>query len=305
MNKIKMIVVLIVILLGQANAGFILREENDSFIDSDDQYTQGLDLLYVGQPVKKLDNVIIMSWGIRNLIYTPTDISESENQPDDRPWAGLFSIFCEEWKYTSDYSRHVELMVGVLGEWSQSEGIQTLWHKWGGCTTPEGWDNQIPNEPFVNLVLEYYVPLYSLGRDWRVDLTGIYGGAIGTAFINAEIGVLFRAGWRIPKDYSHTLISPSVNANHFSVYLFSEVRARGVAHNAMLGGSLWQDGPSRDLEHVVEDLRTGIAIGVDRIFNSKNNFRFSYSAMNRSEEYKKQKDPVDFGAFFISLTRDF
>jgi hypothetical protein len=78
-----------------------------------------------------------------------------------------------------------------------------------------------------------------------------------------------------------------------------------VAHNATLGGSLWQSDPSQDLEYFVGDLRFGASLGIDKIFASQSNFRVAYSAVMRSDEFEGQKKPVDYGSILLSVTRKF
>lgn len=285
--------------------GIIIREENDFFTDSDDHYTQGLDFLVAGDTRKTEQGIEIRSFGFRNLMYTPDDIGIAEDQPDERPWAGLSAVVMEDWKQTTDSSRRIDWMVGVLGEWSQSDHIQAWVHKLTDSREPMGWDNQIPNEPFVNVAIEYYKPLYVVGNDVGLDLTALYGGNLGTAFINGEAGLLARAGWNVPDDYSMSLINPTARNNDLSLYLFGEAKGRGVLHNATLGGSLWQDGPSRELERLVADMRYGVAVGVDRIFGTGSNLRLSYSRMWRTHEFEKQDDMTDYGAVFLSFIGGF
>lgn len=287
------------------SGGVVIREENDAFAGSDDQYTQGLDLLFTGNPVKTSKGISVRSFGLRNLMYTPRDIGIAENQPDERPWAGLSSLVMEDWKKTPKNFRRIDWMVGVLGEWSQSEEIQKWFHKLTDSREPMGWDNQIPNEPFVNVCIEYYKPLYVVGRDMGFDLTGLYGGNLGTAFVNGEAGLLARAGWNIPDDYSLGLINPTAINNDFSVYGFAEAKGRLVAHNATLGGSLWQDGTSRDMELLVADLRYGVAAGVERVFGSDYTLRLSYSKVLRTKEFEQQEDLTDYGAVFLSIMGGF
>ena len=286
--------------------GFILREENDAFTGSDDQYSQGLEFLTVGESIIGKHSIEMRSFGIRNLMYTPSNLSIATDQPDERPWAGLTAVLMEDWKFNKEESRRVEWMIGVLGEWSQSDHIQIWWHELGDWDTPMGWDNQIPNEPFFNVAVEYYKPLYSVGNNWKFDVTGLYGGSLGTAFVDGDLGALLRAGWRIPSDYSMGLINPTnFRKNDFSIYMFTETAGHLVIHNATLGGSLWQDGPERELEPLVYDLRAGIALGLDKAFGTQHSIRVSYSSVWRSKEFEQQDGGVDFGSILISSTRRF
>jgi len=299
-------VILLFLASNVAASGIILREENDFFTGSDDYYTQGLELLGVGHVVRRKDHLYLRSYGVRNLMYTPSDIRIAEDQPEERPWAGLTAALVEEWYYRKKQSLRVEWMAGVLGEWSQSDEIQTWFHDLIGDNLPMGWDNQIPNEPFVNVAVEYYRPLYVVGSQWQFDVTGQWGGSLGTAFVNMGGGLLLRGGWQVPSDYNLGLITPTVaKANELSAYLFLENKARFVAHNATLGGSLFQDGPSRELEPLVGDVRGGFSLGLNRVLGSSYDFRLVYSGVVRSKEFEGQKEVVDYGSILLYVMGGF
>lgn len=305
----RMIVAASVLILALAPCslgGFILREENDVIAGTDKNYTQGLEILGGGSILRERDYVLLRSYGLRNLMYTPTDIEIAEDQPNERPWAGLTAFIRETWEYRKEDSWRTEWMVGVVGGWSQSDHIQAWFHRLVGAGKPMGWTNQIPDEPFINVTMEYYRPLYAVGTQWRADLTGICKGSLGTAFINGGGGLLLRGGYRIPKDYNMGLIVPTATiANEFSAYLFVEPSARFVLHNVTLGGSLFQDGTSRELKRLVDDFRAGLAVGVDHIFKTQSNFRFTYSVVNRSREFEGQNDAATYGSILISVTGAF
>ena len=306
-KRLITIPVVILMLAGTTRtSGVIVREENDSFTGSDDYYTQGLEVLVPERVVRKKNSVRMRSYGIRNLMYTPTKIGVSENQPNERPWAGLTAIVMEEWRHAERDSWRSEWMVGVLGEWSQSDHIQTWFHDEIGVTEPKGWHNQIPNEPFVNVTLEYYRPLYAVGGPLKFDATGVFGGSLGTAFVNGDAGVLFRGGWHVPDDFNLGLIKPTVvTANELSAYVFVEGKGRVVLHNATLGGSLFRGGPSRRLRELVGDLRVGISVGINSALRTQNDIRLVYSAVARSKEFEGQAHSVDYGSVLLSVTRGF
>ena len=284
----------------------VLREENDVFGDSDRYYTQGLDLSYGYLKVRKNGTAVKRSFGFRNLMYTPTDISIADPQPEDRPWAGLTGIFFEEWDKDDDFVR-TEWIVGVVGEWSQSDHIQAWFHEQIDSQRPMGWSNQIPNEPFVNLTMEYYKPLWFIGqpnRGWLLDLTGKYGGTLGTGFVHGEAGLLARAGWNVPEDYRSALIKPTNVKTGLSAYLFVGAEGRYILHNVTLGGSLFQDGPSQELEPFVGDIQTGVAFGY-RNMPGQFDLGLAYSLVNRSREFEGQDRHVRFGSVSISAVKSF
>jgi len=290
-----------------SGANIVLKEENDVFADSDKHYTQGMELLF-GYMADEGGRKVMRRLGVRNLIYTPSEIDIADPQPDDRPWAGLTAIFCDDWYHKEDYYINVETAIGVVGEWSQSDGIQTWFHRVIGSDKPEGWDNQIPNEPFINVTLSYYRPLASAGKptEWVADFTGTYGGSLGTAFINAELGCMARAGWNVPIDYRSALIKPTkVEEGHgLSAYLFASSELRLVLHNVTLGGSFFQDGPKQTMEPLVHDMQLGMALGIRKL-PGDTDVGLSYAVVQRSEEFREQEKQNRFGAVTLSVVKSF
>ena len=297
MRRIVWIVVIMAV-CSVAYGGFVLTEENDAFSGSDDQYTQGLELKYLTSP----KNSVRYGYGARNLIYTPRNISIEEDQPDERPWAGVSALFVERWKREHDFIWLVEVSAGMVGKYSYSDEIQTWFHELCDFKTPRGWDNQIPDEFFVNLGGESYTPVGSLSvGHFSADLTMRLGGQFGTAFINADAGVLARAGFGVPEDYKTGLVKPTDSDIELSAYVFCELTGRVVLHNVTLGGSLWQDGPKREMVPLVSEARTGVAVG---LLNARGyDVGVSCSWVVRSPEFEQQEEPVDFGSIVISVAR--
>ena len=88
---------------------FQVRLENDLWGDSDRHYTHGTRLQYTDH---KQQYDIVYAGG--QYIYTPSDISTPEFQPDDRPygaWLYLGIGYNKSSAYQQDY---VELQVGIV-----------------------------------------------------------------------------------------------------------------------------------------------------------------------------------------------
>ena len=291
--------------------GLTLKEENDVFAipHTDHYYTQGLEIQYVGDAVKDGNTISRKMYGIRNLMYTPTDIENPAPQPWDRPWAGLTAGTYSEWELKKGEFTTKQWVLGVVGPWSQSEQIQTWFHGLIGSAKPMGWANQIPNEPILNYTWNRYNTVWSVGNGWAVDLTSRYGYSVGTAFDNAEGGFIGRAGWNLPQDFGMVPIEPTLSLSdffdRFSLYLSAETLGRGVLHNVTLGGSLFQDGPYQELKPFVADNRIGASLGIRDIFGTRTCLDLSYSLVFRSREFYGQEMNMEYGSIGISLSRGF
>ena len=307
MNK-KFATILLMLMFGTTSVlgGFILTEENDAFTGSDDYYTQGLELMWINRVRTSGVPVRHRGYGLKNIFYTPEDIESSEAPPQtDRPWAGYSAVSRKDWKRTKDYTRTVDWMVGVAGDWSYSEEIQSWWHDITKSKTPEGWGHQIPEEPIVNVTIEYYKPLWVFQGQpsgWGIDVAAMAGGSFGTAFINGEVGTSLRAGWNLPPYWSG-IIKPTV-LKRYSFFALAEQAGRVVGHNVTLGGSLFQSGPSRDLEPFVSDSVLGCGFVVGNIYNGTD-LGLMYRRLWRSDEFEGQKKSSDSGSVTFSLLKSF
>lgn len=112
---------------------------------------------------------------VGQLMYTPSDITVSAPQPDDRPWAGLLyyaqdNIFVAP---TDDVLTRFTFQVGAMGKASLAEQAQKAVHKVINSKTPMGWSNQAESELGVLLGVERKFALDSLsggasdGWQWR------------------------------------------------------------------------------------------------------------------------------------------
>jgi hypothetical protein len=304
MKYFLFIVSLVVLAASALAGGFRLREENDAFApdNHDHCYTQGLQLDYVGDAEKNSNGDVVRHlYGLRNVFYTPSDKSIVTNQPDDRPWAGLTALSYTTWERSGKEFVRSEWLFGVVGEWSYSEQIQTYFHHIIGSGKPMGWSNQIPNEVVANYTTERYHPVWMVGNydGWGSDLAGVYGGALGTAFVYSEVGLMLRAGWNLPKDYRSGVIIPTaIRESPWSAYIFAGASEKLMLHNVMLGGSFFQDGPKQDLRPLVADGTVGASVGYG-------GFELAYALDYRSREFYGQEDIEHFGSITISYMRGF
>ncbi len=236
-------------------------------------------------------------------IFTPEDISVKELIEEDRPYGGwLYLGFGLVANQGSKRFDKIELTLGVVGPWSLAEEVQENWHALFGLQDPRGWDNQLDNEPAVNLFYE---------QAWRFDergfLTGLeydviphFGGALGNVFTYAAVGFTVRVGPDLHEDFGPPRIRPSLpgggffrNRAGFNWYLFAGVEGRAVLRNIFLDGNTFSDSHSVDKKLLVGDLQAGIAIQCRR-------YRISYTQIFRTKEYNSQDQADQFGSLSLS-----
>lgn len=287
---------------GQA---LIITEENDAFTGSDNDYSQGLEITYEQQVDRAKNNKPYrISWGAKNLIYTPTVLSNPFPQPGDRPWGGITMVTRTKTTQTSRTIENEYISVGASGDWSFSDVIQTEWHALLGITEPLGWDNQIANEIVANYKRHYIKPLAEAGnrKETSADIAAAYGFVVGTANVNSEAGLYGRAGWNMPRQRL-SLINTTSRTFKPSAFLFARGRGTYHLHNIMINGSLFQDGPERDLEHLVFDGQVGLSVGATGIGDT--NTLLTYSYTYRTKEFRGQSNDVDFGTIELRVGKSF
>lgn len=301
---------------------FSFLVENDVFVPSgnDRHYTNGVRASCLSAPDR------IPDWGdwlARNLpfiayngkkrigyaigqnMYTPEDIGDPAPQPDDRPWAGwLYG----EVSIVSETDRRLDsaaLTFGMVGPWSGAEWAQKRWHELIYASEPKGWDNQLDNEPAINLTVDRQWRYYALPdiAGLNADFTPHLGGALGNVYTYAAAGVTARFGSGLDKDFGGPpRIRPSLpGAAHFEAkescseyfcgwYGFAGVEGRAVLRNIFLDGNTFGGGPSVDRKLFVGDLQAGAALLFRR-------FRLTYTIVFRTREFDGQDDGDIFGAF--------
>ena len=302
--------------------------ENDLFTGTDQNYTNGIKLSLISPDLSpyakegKLPRKVLefihqipfirqsgpqythkVEFSIGQNIYTPSDISRHELMPDDRPYAG--------WLYAStsyhrknvvnnvaDFMDTVELQLGMVGPASFAEDTQKFVHKTFDRPLPNGWNNQLANEPGLVIAFErkwlFYPGLSGFGYDAITHL----GAAAGNVHTYLNGGLEARLGWNIPRNFGVSLIRPAgstrlaVNED-FSLYFFWAVDGRAVIHDIFLDGNTFTDSHSVDKKFFYADMAGGVTI-------SYRKFMFTWAQILRTREFVRQKENHAFGA--LSLT---
>ncbi len=241
-------------------------------------------------------------------IFTPEDITRRDLIFNDRPYAGWLYLgagFITErpggWVDAFD---NFEFDIGVVGPASLAEYIQEGWHDVIGTTDPEGWNNQLENEPGVLLTYERKWRLFRPDPESRglgFDFMPHAGLALGNVMTYAAAGATLRVGVHLEADYGPPRIRPGVQGSDFfnepkgafGWYLFAGVEGRAVGRNIFLDGNTFEDGPSVDKKTLVGDLQVGLVVTLKR-------WRFAFTNIFRTDEFKGQTEADEFGSVSAS-----
>ena len=298
---------------------------NDMFGGSDAHFTHGTRLSALSpdnfvpemveqagraMPLFPQEGKLRVTYSLGQEIFTPERIELRELIEDDRPYAGWLYAGIGLVSITDDRLDNLELNLGMVGPASLADKTQIEYHKLINIQVPEGWDNQLHNEPGVVLYYE---------RKWRnlwgariddlvvldklaLDVTPHLGGALGNVFTYAAGGLTLRLGEDLPNDYGPPRLRPSLPGSdyfrpddRFGWYFFAGAETRLVARNIFLDGNTFRDSHSVDKKPLVLDLQAGLAITLgERV-------RLAYTHLWRTKEFREQDAPDQFGTLSLSL----
>lgn len=288
--------------------GLTIQEENDKFTlgpSSDRDYTQGL---RVSSPIAATKDApwlrgiaarvrsltgdrerdhVVLGVSLGQDIFTPTDTEAEALIPDDRPYAGWLygSVYVDRVDADGRTMDTIELQLGVIGPAARAEQAQNNVHELIGVSTSKGWDNQLPNEPGIQLNYRRMVRLTRPARPgFGSDLAWRYGAALGTVYTDVRAGATYRVGWGVPRHFAPTLgrASPPTalveGGPRWSLYAFGGVDGRYVIRNAFVDGTLFRDSHHVDRRDFVADFFGGIALEV-------HGWQLSVTQVARSPEF--------------------
>jgi len=240
------------------------------------------------------------SYSLGQSIFTPEDTESRALIRNDRPYAGWLYvggglIAADPQAMRTDA---LEVEIGIVGPASLAEHTQREWHRLLGIPVPEGWDNQIENEPGIVILYERTQQVWesTVPLDLKADFVPNAGFALGNVFTYASAGFTMRLGRDLTTDLGPPRIRPSLPGSNylkptdgFNWYLFTSFGGRAVARNIFLDGNTFTDSHNVDKKTFVGDFQAGLAIQYA-------NTRLAITHIVRSPEFDEQ-DTIDrFGA---------
>lgn len=238
--------------------------------------------------------------------YTPEVITIRAPQPFDRPWAGVTYIgIGETITNATQTTQHVfEVNLGILGQGAGAQRTQKWVHNDLGFSNkdPQGWPNQLENEPTLSLMYTQARRYALFGRPKNLDIVPTFGGMLGSPQTYLNAGGVVRLGMHI-NGLPATLISGTAAQraelpHRWEFYFFAGGDARWVPFNATLDGGLFRDGPEAPgAKRFVRDARIGASARYKWL-------RLSYSVVDRSAEFDVpagREESQRFGAIALTI----
>jgi hypothetical protein len=305
---------------------FSLVVENDLFANTDRGYTSGQRLSWVTPPVDHRSGIVgwlrqfpaFSGWctvrteySLNQAIFTPSDITRSNPDPRDRPYAGWlegsFAVIGES--ADRNYLDQLAIGFGIVGPASLGQASQDLIHIIRHFDFAKGWNFQLRNEPTLEIRYQRSIRAFDFSRDYRqiffsrlgFDVIPHYGFSLGNAYTFGNAGLTVRFGDDLQDDYGPPRVSPSVPGStffeprdRFGWYVFASTEGRVVARNMFLEGNTFQDSRGVSAVPLVGDLQVGAALLWSQA-------RLSYTHVWRTKEYQFQTTGDQFGALSLSL----
>ncbi len=298
--------------------------ENDSigFRGTDQHYTSGVRLGYLDRgfeipraaheiasyvPTFSLNDRSAVFYSLGQNLYSPSTITEREQDPDDRPWAAHLYASMGLVTPTNDHIDELEVSFGIVGSGALGEQTQKFVHKYvtPDSPTPRGWSNQLSNEPALLVGWQRRYPDYwqASGAGFTVAASPHFGATLGNVYTFANAGLTVRLA---PQDGvlqdSPVRVRPGLPGTGYfetpekgwSWYLFAGVDGRAIARNIFLDGNTFTSSHSVDKKYFVADLNAGLALTYDR-------YRLSYTLVYRTNEFDGQDDSSVFGALSFGV----
>jgi len=303
---------------------FSVQYENDLFTPNsgDRYYTSGLQLtnLKKTKPPAWLAEVSnwtpfyqhgkdlsLVQYSLGQKIFTPDDITATELQKNDRPYAGYLYFgmsVLSRFKHAEDYDvgNQFEITIGVVGPASFSERSQKIIHKLTGSDSPNGWDNQLSNELTLGLSYsKFWRFTKPLSDNLSFGVNPQVSGALGNVYTYGAGGVMFRFGNNLKRDLSPPNIRPGFpgviyfeGSKRSSWYVYLGFEGRMVLRDIFLDGNTFTDSHSVEKEPLVGDMQYGFVYIFDSV-------RIAFSNMIRTDEFTTQKENTRYGAINISF----
>ncbi|MDR6562110.1 MULTISPECIES: lipid A deacylase LpxR family protein [unclassified Arcicella] len=236
---------------------FRLYEDNDFFnvrgIGTDEAYSNGtrFDLFYTKKhdshffvdrllPKAGDSTINVFGWGFAQLMVTPRDITKTEFQPDDYPFAGSLYITHTLYSYNpvKKYDFQTEIIAGVRGPAALAKQTQTLMHRIINDKIPRGWDNQLDNTAIFNINFTAEKEVFHFQKFIEVMAGG--RATLGNMLNSVTVYPMVRIGKFSPyfQGFLNQYGSKSSSFKKFQAYFIFKPEASYILTNKLMNGEV-------------------------------------------------------------------
>jgi lipid A 3-O-deacylase len=248
---------------------------NDVFFDSDNSFTNGFNIQKHSALVGGIDELPSLvklaravlpqkegllyrrGWAVGQNMVTPDDLSDPNIILDDIPYLGMLGFSNSLIAFNDTEFTGFEFLIGVVGEASLADELQTSVHKAIDSEEPLGWDHQLSNELIANF---FYMKKRKLWRKPRFDGAVNFDLGVGNFSTFVDVSLEMRFG-DMPGGFTYTPDPLGRNMSYDATidngdgrYFYGSVivRAAGFAHATYLDGNLLIDDDDWTENHTIE-----------------------------------------------------
>jgi hypothetical protein len=306
---------------------FSFSMDNDTYYDQDSNYTAGGRISWLSNEIDinskegfypKLlrafsflpaigsdDYTHQVGFSLGLGLSTASDIEDPDPPETERPYAGIWFFNTTLNAYTEKSLQTWTLTLGWMGPSTHGEDTQNWIHKQVGSPEAQGWDEQLEDEPILNVWYRFKHRLLRnhFTKAFDYDIIGGIGGGLGNFYTGASINSVFRIGYNLPMNFGPTadnLTDDDRNAvlanpprDKFYIYVYAGVGGMAMAQYLTLDGNTFEDSHSIEKENLVGIWVNGLSLGYKR-------FAFTMRHAYSTDLHKEQHGSYEFASTTIS-----
>ncbi len=277
--------------------------ENDAFYGEDAGYTHGTRIDYA-QDLSNGD-----AWGVSLMqnIYTPETHTKGAVM-GEHPYAGYLAVGAAYLLRSEDFGSCFEFQVGTTGKPSIARDVQWFVHNLGNMEQWDGWGEQVPAEPTVQLTMrqDYRLPFleHTFGR-YEMDGIAFTREEIGTVSIAGSVGTTLRFGHNLPPsmqvngngagNFGTGLLSKShYNPEEMSWAFVAQGQIKYVAHDMFIDGGVFHHfDQTCSRKPWIAELQIGLLVTYSQI-------DYYLGGVYQSRSFRTQDKTTIYGTFAVT-----
>ena len=293
-----------------------LRFDNDVLARTDRAYTGGLTFGWDSRTYEDPESLSWINWlpaargqdvsaslsftlGIK--AYQPDSIQFSEPIEGDRPYAGILYMTMGVPVRSPKHQDFFELTLGLVGPASHAQFAQSVLHHLAPSNDPQGWGNQLGNEPLLEVTYEHKWKALTFqdSEGYYLQLIPHLGAGLGNLSIFAGVGGQLRLGWNLPTDFGVEILRPGgfqgsspKGGVGFGFEVFLAADRKAVARNLLLDGNTFGESMSVEKEPITSSSTIGGNVNLWRI-------SFGYEHIFWTRRFKTEPQNQTFSSFHL------
>jgi hypothetical protein len=211
------------------------------------------------------------SISIAQTLQTPNDIRRRDLINNDVPYAGVLTLQGSWYAYDDTEFRGFEITTGVVGPFSLGEPSQKAFHKLFHRMLPQGWRNQLANEPLIGVsyMRKKKILRKEMPGGFAFDSTISGNAAAGNLFTHATGAIELRFGRNTPGGFAYAPNTTGYGMNYIATFQPAHPRAgalygslvmrvTALAHSVYLDGNMFRNSHHVDKKPLVGQIIFGL-----------------------------------------------